>query len=379
MLTKEQVQTLERNVDRFERPILSLYVQTRGSDMHETDVRARETMASLEVPEDLQKRALSSLRESGNRAPTVAIFGDRRRMSVVTLPLELPVIDPRTGHVEAQYGEPYVAPLLMALGEHARYQVVVVDRDRVRIFEIFLGEIEEIERASRAPSGIEADSLQPPKQSFPRYIPSRDNAAKDRAVDRTREWMRRFYGEVSNDLVQIMTERGIDRLVLVGPERDVAMFESLLPKPIAEQVAAKTSSLPDPDAPPSAVLEKLSPTLERLEEERTRAIVDRVENAGIRSVDACITALQHGRLHTVIAAWGQETTIFENEETGRIAMSADDARTRFDEDGAVRTRRLIEVLPRLADDFGARLIFVRGDEGERVARELGGMGGLPRW
>lgn len=379
MITKQHIRKLERRVDELEQPVLSLYAQVARSDAHTTRVRATETMTALEVPEDLQRRVISTLDVSTNRAPTVALFADRDAVEVMTVPMELPVIDPQTGHVEARYGEPYLTPLLLALDEQERYAAILVDRDRARTFEVFLGEIEEVDWATREPSGIEAEGLQLPKQAFPDYIPSRDDAAKDRATDRTREWMRRFYDEVAGNLSRMIVDRGIDRLLLLGPEREVAMFENLLPTAVSERVAAKTTSLPDPEASPPAVLEKLRPTLRRLEEERTRAIVDRVKDEGVRSVDACLTALQHGRLHTVVAAWGQETTVFENEETGVVATSEEEVRGATGGKGMVRTRPLVEVLPRLANDFGARLTFVRGSEGDRVVRELGGIGGLPRW
>src|SRR5262245_40156590 len=178
MITKEQIRRTRRAVAGMQPPVLSIYLQIDQANPHEARVRARSTMAALGVPDEIQRRAMSALDRPENHSPTLAIFANETQLDVVNLPFELPVIDPRTGRVEARWGEPYSAPLLLALDQHERFAVVLIARDRCRTFEVYLGEIEELSSGVR-PETPGADVRPENRQSFPAFIPSRNDAARD--------------------------------------------------------------------------------------------------------------------------------------------------------------------------------------------------------
>src|SRR5215510_9744342 len=119
----------------------------------------------------------------------MGIFADAENVEIIDVPFELPVIDPRTGHVDARFGEPYLSPLMLAFDQFERFFVVLIGRDRCRTFEAFLGEIEELKDSVRGPTPGDWDRLQSAQQTIPAYLASRDNAAKDRAERHLWQWV----------------------------------------------------------------------------------------------------------------------------------------------------------------------------------------------
>src|SRR5690606_13766761 len=62
--------------------------------------------------------------------------------------------------VTTQLGEPYFTPLLQAIDEHPPYVVVCASRDQVKVYEVFLGQIESLFGDSRDPIADEEDSAE---------------------------------------------------------------------------------------------------------------------------------------------------------------------------------------------------------------------------
>ena len=375
MITKEQIRKMKRGVARMERPALSMYLLTDDpSNPHQSRVRARATMGSLGVPEEIVRRVMSALDNPTNRSPTMAIFADRNSIDLLNMPIDLPVVDPRTGHVAAHFGEPYLSPLLLALDQHERFLVALIARDRCRAFEVFLGEIEELAEAVRGPTPGEWDRIQHARSTFPAYVANRDDAGKDRVDRHTWEWVRRFWEEMSDQVEDAMAARGASRLILLGPDRDIAMFESALPRPLRERVAATSQGLPDANVAASAVLQRVAPIIERVEAEQTGRVIDDAENQGARGTEKCLQELQHNRVHTVVAPWSLDDEVFQTAD-GFVSIREDDAREAGD---GVRKVPLKAVLPDLVSAYGARLTFARGENEQRLA-SLGGVCGLLRW
>ncbi len=371
MITKQRIQTIRLEVEAMARPLLSIYLNIDPADSHEARVRARETMQSLGVGDEVAKAVLAELESPHHRSPTTAIFANAEAVEVVGLSLELPMSDPRTGHVEARFGEPYLGPLMLALDQHEWFLVALVGRARCRAFEVYASEIEELEATTREPMPGEGDVLEQGRQTFPAFVPSRDDAGKDRASRHEHEWVRRFFERFAGDVEAALAHRDAERLIVLGPERDRGLFESCLSTSIRRGVAASEPGLPNAEAPPAEVLERLRPVVERVEAERTRRLIDRVLDEGARGTTRCLAELQQGRVHTVVAPWTLDDEVYEAHD-GYVTMKADDA------DGARRVT-LKERLPDLAQAYGARLTIARGENEQRLIGEVGGMGGLLRW
>src|SRR5690606_15307380 len=69
----------------------------------------------------------------------------------------LPLLTANGGAI-ASWGRPFVAPLLFTLDQKERYAVVYVSSERVRVFEVFLGQIAELSDHERV---VDTDTWQP--------------------------------------------------------------------------------------------------------------------------------------------------------------------------------------------------------------------------
>lgn len=383
MITKEQIRRIREGVAHYRPPVLTIYAHVNSAvpNNHPKGIvtRVKEALKGLDVPAELSARAMAKLESVIHDARTIALFANQQDMHLVTLEVDLPVVDPMTGHAEARWGEPYLAPLILALDEWERYAVVFVDRDRWRFFEVFLGEIEEIGNAFRPSTPKELEILEEVKQFHPAWIASRDNAERDRFDRHMLEWVHRFYREVTERTAGLVAERGIDRLILMGPDRETNYLETHFPKPLAERVVKRLSSLPSPDAPASEVYRKVKDVLAEVERRAEGQLLDTIRERGIWSLHKCLSALQLGQLHVVAVPWSADTQVFVETETGYVAADEEAARRHRPNGTKVEARSLRDVLPDLAYTFAARVEFMRGDTKNRLMRELGGMGGLRRW
>lgn len=385
MLSTTRIEQLLTRIHEASGPLLSAYLPvdaraTRG-EAGGLATRIRSTFATHGVPAELTERITTEVASGPIAARTLVVFEGPNLSERLGLQTEVPVLDRTTGHFEAAYGTPYVAPLLVAIDRSERLGLLYVDRERVRCFETFLGEIEE---AYDATSDLEPDQshvARSSKQVRPAYTAARDDAHVDRQQDHRREVRERFYQEQRTALEAFLDERGIDRFVLMGPERSVAAFLGGLPTHLAKRVAAKVASLPDNEASAGAILEALRPTIEALAQARQEKLVDTIEaapDAAVHGTADTLVALQRGRLGTVVVPWrpGTHPTAFRAKSSGWIGASVRDARA-HDGSSPVERVDLMTVLPALAQRFGASLEFLDTRARDRLGN--GELAGILRW
>ncbi|MEQ9499225.1 MAG: VLRF1 family aeRF1-type release factor [Deltaproteobacteria bacterium] len=384
MLRPKRIEERLHATRRWPGPILSAYVplepEVVGADRAHVVTRVRSTFAAAGVPDDLTRRVADEVAKAAPTGRTLVVFEGPNDSERFVLPVDVPVVERTSGHFEAAYGErAYVAPLLLALDHAEHLGVVFVDRERVRCFETYLDDIEHLFSARSEPEPDQPHVASSSKQVRPAYQAARDDAHQDRQREHRREVRTRFYDDVIVDLAAKLDAAGVERFIIVGPERAVNAFERRLPTQLAERVAARTSSLSTPDAAPSAVLDKLRPTIEQLVREREERVVDAVatNQGAVRGTAETLTALQRGRVDTVIVPWhpGAERTSFVA-RSGWVGATREDARA-HGSGGPVDDVDLMEVLPALTERFGADLTFILGDARDRLGN--GELAGILRW
>ncbi len=391
MLGKDAIQAVKRLAER-PAPVLSLYVLTNPADpevsQHTFDfkqkpyvIRAKDTMKALGVPAQIQKRVLDRLEHDAPQAATRALFAGEDFLEVFDLGAPLPVVDLASGLVEARYGEPYVAPLLFALDEYERYGVVYLDRERWRLFEVFMNQIEEVEDAFRAVAPEEWRRMSESRTSAPRNLggyaaAARGGTAKDRFDRRLLAWTHRFYHDRAGELARFLAERGIARLILMGPEEDTRYFESFLPKGFPAEVVARLPSPGHPRVSPGEVLVRVRPAIEAIEREEEKRLLARVREEGIWGADRVLDALMVGRVYLWVLPWTLDREVFYCPEERFAAAELEAARAVCP---APEKRKLKDLVADLAEAYGARLEFVRGEAERWLTDEFGGMAGLVRW
>jgi HSP20 family molecular chaperone IbpA len=116
-----------------------------------------------------------------------------------------------------------VAPLLALLDEYERYAVALVDKQRARLFTVFLGEIEE--RASFQ------EELLPAKTDQGGLSQAGDQRHHEAHV----HW---HLKRVVQRLAELHRRRPFDRLILAGPEEATTALRGLLPRALAHRLVA---------------------------------------------------------------------------------------------------------------------------------------------
>jgi peptide subunit release factor 1 (eRF1) len=195
---------------------------------------------------------------------SVVLFSDDARdfWWARQLPISIPNI--------ARFGrEPYVRSLMETLDEYERYGVVLVDKQRARLFSVYLGGIEEHqEMMSDVPGKVDTTTRDA----------MRSQMKIQRHHDQHVVW---HVKEVADRLARLSERYRFDRLIIGGPEKAVTEFLHVLPKRLRNRVVDTMSLNINVD--------------ERTVLAATRKIEERVEREHeLRLVEELITAAHKG-------------------------------------------------------------------------------------
>jgi len=178
---------------------------------------------------------------------------------------------------------------------------VLVDREKARFFVIMMGNIEEV-----------SDVFQTPP------VKHRSTAGSDHMRSqmvfqrRAATWSGWFLKDVSEILHDIIQKYDVDRVVLAGPEDVTAELLRLLPKAVASRVVDRLRM--SVSGKEKEVLDVSFPTIERIEREREKVVVqDLVTMArkgkpgtekAVLGFNGSLDAINQGRVHRLIHSSG---------------------------------------------------------------------------
>ncbi|WP_026234561.1 VLRF1 family aeRF1-type release factor [Calidithermus timidus] len=384
MLNRENIRRIHQQIAVKPAPILSLYLDINPANPSNSGkayvTRAREAMKALGVPEKVLERALSAMERLPEGRLRV-VFAGEDWVEAYDLQTELPLPD----GVELRWGEPYLTPLIYALDEYERYAVVLVDREKWRLFELHMGRVEELEGAFRAVAANEWRDLGEDataaggRSAGPGAVGyvgrASGGSGKDHFNERMSEWTERFYREMAQRLAEVMKARGIGRLILMGPDPDTKNFAAHLPDGLPEPYILP--SMPHSRVGPGEILKALEQQLPPLERAREEKLLDAIRERGIWGLQGVLEALQEGRLHLLVVPWGLEVRVFRC-ASGRVELTREAAEA-YCPGERLEEVSLKEILPALAQAYNVRLEIVRGEAEARLREELGGLAALVRW
>lgn len=279
-------------------PVLSVYLDTSLERQPERTFRTvfRDAVQALhEQLDETRREALAREAEVVQgwldgyepQGSGLALFSCRPRDFWREYPLPRPVRDD-----VVLDDAPFVRPLLDVVDEFERYAVALVDRERARLFVIYLGQIEESIDLEDRVSREDKQEVQ--------------STAKRQRHYETR--VRRHLKQVAERLDALARRRTFDRLVLGGPEETVAEFERLLPSGLQSRVVGKFSI--EMVASPQEVLDKTLPLVAQVERTQEQDVVsDLIETAGsgqgaVVGLAGVIDALVQGRVHRLVVTGG---------------------------------------------------------------------------
>src|SRR5262245_8956428 len=260
---------------------------------------------------------------------------------------------------------PYLRPLIEALDAHERYGIVLVDKERARIFTVFLGEIEKEREA------IAIAEVRHKKTSGTDHW--RSQMHFQRQDDQHVRWHLR---QVADLMLEIARVRAFDHIVVAGPSEAASELTRLLPRPLAERVAG-TLRLPL-DAPADEVLRQTLDLAGRAEQQDEARCVAQVLDGGAVGVDAAVAALQAGRLLTLVYAEGFTVRGSECPRCHSLFAESVGTTCAYCGEGLLPIEDLVERALERARDAGASVEKVHGAAAARL-RDAGGIGAILRF
>ncbi len=350
MAQAPDVQRLRDSLSGRSEPVLSIYLGVNAryaeNQGEAYKVRLKDALGDMNVPEDLAAQVRNSVDgETRPRARTLVFFADGDGLfERYELQVDVP---------EAfRFGEPYLAPLVLALDEHEPYGVALLDAERFRFFvsEPMGGPSEDGESTGGFFREIDASPGSPGPRSGMDQEPQ---------CRRTEANIHEWFNELGDLTRKLAFQNGVRHLILAGPKERTSEFRESLPQEIAERVVAE-ENIPS-EAPEKEFVDRLEAVYERAEKEREMALISEARERGVRGVKDTIEALQEGRVHHLVAAWGLEGEVRWSDADGLIITDITQEESPYSGE-PTRVRPLMDALLDLASERGSRVELVRGEE-----------------
>jgi hypothetical protein len=371
MAQAQEVRRALETVTGHEGPMLSAYLSVNAAIPENQGqaylVRLKDAMNDNGVPEDLQARVREAIEgEAHPRARSVAIFAaEDGLLEVYRLPVDLPE--------SVRWGDPYVAPLMLALDEYEPYGVALLDAERFRYYVTSPVTPPPDSAEYVGASGYREVDVSP---STPGPRSGMDQEPQSR---RTEANIHKFYKDLAETTRDLTFREGVKHLILAGPKERTSEFRNLLPKEVQDLVVSEEPV--NMGESEGRVLDRLEEARERDEHEREGAFLAQVRESGVRGLEETITALQEeNRVHYLMVLWDLEGEVRWSDEDQLAILDVTQEESPYS--GApTRVRPILDVLIDLAVARGARIDFVRGEnENAAVLRdEFGGIVGLTRF
>jgi peptide chain release factor subunit 1 len=201
---------------------------------------------------------------------------------------------------------PDIAGLLELVDDHERFGVVLVSKDKARVFTVFAGAIEEID-------------------VFNDSVPGRTDAGalKQSKIQRHHEMHVLWHlKKVVAHLSKLQSRRNFDRLIIMGPVEATTELQEILPHVLKTRVAALVHA--EEDAGDEDILEKALEIERRIEADADdRLVGEVVEMAGSGARATCgadptLEALWARDIRTLVIAEAVQLTGTECANCGRL-------------------------------------------------------------
>src|SRR5215212_1444136 len=350
MTQAEAVRRIKERLEGHPGPVLSVYLSVNArypeNQRQAYKTRLKDALGELEIPEEIGRRVQEEVEELYRpRARTLVFFAAEDGLfERYDLQVDLP---------EAyRFGEPYLAPLALALDEHEPYGVALFDAERFRFF--VSAPMEEPGKGSHGgSSGFFREIDIRPSSPYPRGGLDLDHVSR-----RTEANVHKWYNELGKLTRDVAFQDGVRHLILAGPKERTADFRSRLPEDIKERVVAE-ESIPS-EAPERGFFERLAAIHERTENERKAGLIEEARENGVHGIKDTIVALQEGRVHHLVTLWGLNADIrwCNHDELAITDIRQEECPYCGRQ---TRVRPLMEVVIDLATARNARIDFVRGE------------------
>jgi len=346
----EDVKRLKERLEGHPAPVLSVYLSVNAripeNQGQAYKVRLKDALREMEdVPDELAGRVRESVEgEVQPHARTLIFFAAEDGLfERYDLQLDL--------QEAYSFGEPYMAPLVLALDEHEPYGVALVDAEEFRFF-VSAPMGDPGEGSDGASSGFFREVDLKPSEPYPRGGGSTDADPAGRMQESN---IHRFYKEAGELTQKLVNQDNVKHLIVAGTKERTSDFRNALPEPVKEKIVAEERVATN--APEAEIMEQFEKIQHKAEREREDGLIEKARENGVRGVKDTVEALQEGRVYHLIALWGLEGEIrwCDHDELA-ITHIAQEECPFCGRD--TRVRPLMDLLIDLATARGARLEYV---------------------
>jgi len=386
MIGTDRIRALQTEVAPHPAPVLSLYLDVDPSRPENARkayaLRARAAMERLGLPKHYARRLVAMIRQDHGMpdARTLVVFaGDEPDAFFESYAIRpgIPLVEAGDG-VVARWGEPYVAPLLLTVQEHRRYLALLLSTDRVRMFELYLDEVLELDAAVQPLDGSDWRPMREHSTGMP-GVPARGGSGKDLFDKRVADWRRRFHRDAVRQLERTLEALGADtRLIFMGQTSEVNAFEAALPPALQASVVERMPAPANADAPASELAGLFSEAIERVEAVEEAQLLDRIQEEGVWGFGHTLEAVDEGRVYMLAVPWRMRSTVYHCLSGHRVTASRGEGE-RLCPGEVLSEVPLADVLPSLIARHGMRLAVMHGDNEARLLETFDGLAGLTRW
>ncbi len=245
------------------------------------------------IHSDLRKiRNFVNLKFERNGVRTLIIFScsARRYWQVLTLQLSL--------QSQIHVGpKPYVRPLTLLLDEYRRFLVILVERSKARLFEVYAGEIQEyIDLFDDVPGRVKMGGY---------------GGYEEKRIQRhIEDHVRRHFKHVADVAFDISKRHSHDAVILLGSDQNTKDFRHYLHTTLQDRIAG--IEVEEIGASDKDILTRVM-RMERENKARgDRHLLERLFNQvnsgglGIVGLDSTIRALQQGQVNFLVVEEGYE-------------------------------------------------------------------------
>jgi len=263
----------------------------------------------------------------------------------------------------------HLRPLLEAMDEYERYAVVLTDKQRARIFTIYMGEITEHEDLWSPTEGRVAATARDERWSQARQQRHHDQQVAHHAK------------RVVEALQELALRLRFDRLIVAGPTEAAAAVARLLPKRLHGKLVETIPMAVG--ASPQEVLEKVRAVQERMEREHELEMIQALESElhesgkAVSGLEAVCQAVNEGRVWRLFYIKDLAADGVECSQCGAVWPGSPERCPVCG--GAVEpVAQLIDRLGQLVLEQAGQVEMVAGPAAERLGR-LGAIAALLRF